>query len=134
MDPEHLDEMERRGDSLLDEERYESGRRLKLPATGQEFNIVRHDEHGWMGVTLSAEPAGFTTAQFSMDYDIARQFANAILSEIEIADRAEAGEFEYMICSECGTVGNVDDAIEVGGECPWADCDGTIEIYEEEKR
>ncbi len=93
MDPERLDEMERRGDSLLDEERYESGRRLTLRATGQNFNIVRHDEKGWMGVTLRAEPAGFATTQFSMDYDIARQFAHAILSECEIADRAEAGEF-----------------------------------------
>jgi hypothetical protein len=37
-----------------------------------------------------------------------------------------------MVCDTCGTVGTVDDLIEVGGECAHDWCEGTIKPYEEE--
>lgn len=51
------------------------------------------------------------------------------LSHFE-AESAE-DEYEAMACDSCGTVGNKDDGIEIGGECPWETCDGTIRRYEE---
>ncbi len=119
MDPEHLDEMERRGDSLLDEEGWRSVHRVA--------EQVMVTQYGDVSIDFSRSDDGEQGVTVWMDADEAARVANAILSELEIVSRTEAGEFDYpMICSECGTVGNVDDGIEVDGECPWEDCDGTI--------
>lgn len=48
--------------------------------------------------------------------------------EAEVAEADD--EYAPMICDACGTVGNKDDGIEIGGECPWEECGGTIRRLE----
>lgn len=47
-------------------------------------------------------------------------------------DWIAGGEYSdrKMICDTCGTVGNEDDGIDVGEECPHDDCEGSIAYYE----
>lgn len=76
-DPAHLDELERRGDSLLDEERYERDRRLR----------DRHCEYdpgesAWL-VTRGADHIRVSVSGLNaLSADAARQLANAILDEV----------------------------------------------------
>ncbi|MHC4408929.1 MAG: hypothetical protein ACYS0F_07995 [Planctomycetota bacterium] len=82
-DPAYLDEMERRGDSLLDEESY---------ATKPQQWDVRLGASGTVWVRLA--PAAITPQVWEqMAIDDARNLANAILSELEIAQREGDGEW-----------------------------------------
>lgn len=80
MDEATRDEMERRGQSILDEERfnYAAGWDVRTQALGDDVDIVLLAPWGeWFGFTP----------------DEARRIANAILSEIEIVEREERGEW-----------------------------------------
>ena len=71
--PEHLDDLERRGDSLLDEERFNRSSWLVRPnVTGEPARLLIAVETGW---TPTADEAAM--------------FANAILSECEILQRGD---------------------------------------------
>ena len=73
-DWEYQDEMERRGDSLLDEEEWRKG---------QQWNVtVGASDTVWVRLVPRGE-------QFPFTRDEARNLANAILSEIEISQREE---------------------------------------------
>lgn len=81
-DPAYQDEMERRGDSLLDEESY-------MKRFGYDgWDVVYQNTTGtvWVRLVPRGEWAGFTP-------DEARRLANSILSEIEIAQRKGDGEW-----------------------------------------
>lgn len=72
MDPEHLDELERRGDSLLDEERYARER-------ADDWVVSPSPVAGLLHLDV---PAVIALAE-------GRRLANAILSEIEIIERGD---------------------------------------------
>ena len=78
-DPAHIDEMERRGDSLLDEESFLlSG----VPLAQVEGMVGDRLQLGFPGI-----------GAVRLTPDDARNFANAILSELEIAQREGDGEW-----------------------------------------
>lgn len=83
MTPEHRDEMERRADSVLDEERFERGRRATL-ASGQGWEVQRSDDNSFVFIRVNGPDA----PRWSMDLDLAVAFANSILAECEIAQRS----------------------------------------------
>ena len=100
-DPEYIDEMERKGDSLLDEERWQSDPEL-CSVCGQPDNCGDCDHtpiRWWVNISAFAQRdvilrwgvAGRIVAE--MTQDEARNLANAILSEIEIAQREERGDW-----------------------------------------
>lgn len=73
MDPEIRDEMERRGDSLLDEERW------------------RRESYSMTATTLDGEPAlALLLRRAIFTVDQAVLIAHAILSEAEIIQRGES--------------------------------------------
>ena len=76
MDDAHLDELERRGDSLLDEERHR-----------RTYGI----SHGasWLSIAVRSAASSDVIQSFSLDYDDAAGFANAILAELEIIERGD---------------------------------------------
>ncbi len=88
MDPEHLDEMERRGDSLLDEQRWWMG----VQRSVSEVSIT---QFGDVSIGFSGQFDGDAPAvNVWLKHWEASRLANAILSELEIAGRTEAGEFD----------------------------------------
>lgn len=95
----HRDWLEDRASDQLEREDYEAeiARRQALPLW--EFS---HGE-GWIGFRL--QQFGQPIARFSMDHDIAVNFAHAILAEVEIAQRDEDAdrrtEAGFMVCEFC---------------------------------
>jgi len=97
-DPEYIDEMERRGDSLLDEEEWRSNPEL-CSVCGQPDNCGDCD-HTLIDWTVFVEDFGGTLKLrvtvidgYPLALDSARNLANAILSEIEIVQREERGDW-----------------------------------------
>ena len=78
-DPAHIDEMERRGDSLLDEESFLLDKRPVWQVSGMVGDRLQIT---WIGGLI-----------YRLTPDDARNFANAILSELEIAQREGDGEW-----------------------------------------
>jgi hypothetical protein len=68
--PEHLDDLERRGDSLLDEERYTRSRPT------WEIDVLPDR----LRIRVDAEP---------LTLEEATRFANAVLFEVEILQRGD---------------------------------------------
>ena len=80
---EYQDEMERRGDSLLDEESFLLDKRPVWQVSGMvgdRLQITWITDH-WL------------SRQYRLTPDDARNFANAILSELEIAQREGDGKW-----------------------------------------
>jgi hypothetical protein len=75
-----------------------------------EFYVGPNGE--WLSITL--RQAGQRIAQFSMDMPVAVRFANAILSEVEIALR------DLETCPVCGQADNC-------GDCDHTPCEGGTE-------
>ena len=78
---EYQDEMERRGDSILDEESY-----MDVGYGYDGWDVVYRYDTVWVRLVPRGEWVGFTP-------DEARGLANSILSEIEIAQREGDGKW-----------------------------------------
>ena len=109
-DPAHLDELERQGDSLLDEEQWRSdpercsvcgqpdncGDCDHTPLSLDEESFLLACRHLWQveGMVGDRLQLGFPgVGAIRLAPDDARNFANAILSELEIAQREGDGEW-----------------------------------------